>query len=178
MEYLRTFLYKGFLKKGMIILKEPSTDLIFMKMALKLAEQAEKEGEVPVGAVITQGQKVMASAFNQKETLTKATAHAEILAIEQVSSKLGNWHLNNCTIYVTLEPCPMCAGALVAARLKRLVYACKDPKSGAVHSLYQIPQDLRLNHQIEVHSGLLAEQSAKLLKEFFQKKRKNSSRSF
>lgn len=153
-------------------MKEQSTDLIFMKMALELAKQAEKNGEVPVGAVITQEQKMIASAFNQKETLTKAIAHAEILAIEQASSKLGSWRLNNCTIYVTLEPCPMCAGALVAARLKRLVYGCKDPKSGAVHSLYQIPQDLRLNHQIEVHSGFLAEQSTKLLKEFFHKKRK------
>ncbi|MDE0119560.1 MAG: tRNA adenosine(34) deaminase TadA [Bdellovibrionales bacterium] len=156
-------------------MKEPTTDFIFMKMALKLAEQAGKKGEVPVGAVITQEKKVIACAFNQKETLTKATAHAEILAIEQASSKLGSWRLNNCTIYVTLEPCPMCAGALVAARLKRLVYGCKDPKSGAVHSLYQIPQDLRLNHQIEIHPGLLAEESAKLLKEFFHKKRKTPS---
>ena len=159
----------------MFILKEQSTDLTFMKMALKLATQAEKRGEVPVGAVITQEQEVIASAFNQKEILKNATAHAEILAIEQASSKLGNWRLNNCTMYVTLEPCPMCAGALVAARLKRLVYGCKDPKSGAVHSLYQILQDPRLNHQIEVHSGLLAEPSAQLLKNFFYKKRTTPS---
>ena len=163
--------------KGVIILKEKPEDMIFMKMALKLAKQAEKKEEVPVGAVIVREQKVIASTFNQKESLTRATAHAEILAIEKASSKLGYWRLNDCTIYVTLEPCPMCAGALVAARLKRLVYACKDPKAGAVHSLYQIPQDPRLNHYIEIHSGVLEKQSTTLLKEFFRKKRKGSFRS-
>ena len=145
--------------------------MIFMNMALKLAKQAEKKDEVPVGAVIVQEQKVIASSFNQKESLTKATAHAEILAIEKASSKLGRWRLNDCTIYVTLEPCLMCAGALVAARLKRLVYACKDPKAGAAHSLYQVLQDPRLNHHIETHAGILENQSAELLKRFFRKKR-------
>lgn len=144
-----------------------------MKKALNLAEKAEKMGEVPVGAVLIYKNKIIASAFNQKESLKKATAHAEILAIEKASSKLGCWRLNDCTLYVTLEPCLMCAGALVAARLKRLVYACKDPKAGAVHSLYQITQDPRLNHYMDIHSGILQEESTQLLKEFFRKKRKS-----
>ena len=147
-------------------------DLIFMKEALKLAKQAEKQGEVPVGAVIVQNNKLIAQAFNQKEILQKASAHAEILAIEEASSTLKSWRLSDCTIYVTLEPCPMCAGALVAARLKRLVYACKDPKAGAVHSLYQITEDPRLNHQMEIQAGILEDESSSLLKEFFRKKRK------
>lgn len=143
-----------------------------MKEALKLALQAEKKGEVPVGAIIVQENKPIARAFNQKETLQKASAHAEILAIEEASSKLKSWRLSDCTIYVTLEPCPMCAGALVAARLKRLVYACKDPKAGAVHSLYQITEDPQLNHQMEIQAGILEDESSFLLKEFFRKKRK------
>ena len=153
-------------------LKEKPEDLIFMKEALKLASLAEKKGEVPVGAIIVHKNKAIAQAFNQKETLQKAFAHAEILAIEKASLKLKSWRLKDCTIYVTLEPCPMCAGALIAARLKRLVYACKDPKAGAVHSLYQITQDPRLNHQMEVHTGVLEEESSALLKEFFRKRRK------
>ena len=143
-----------------------------MKEAFKLAKKAEKQGEVPVGAVLVHKNQIIASAFNQKESLKKATAHAEILAIEKASSKLGRWRLNDCTLYVTLEPCPMCAGALVAARLKRLVYACKDPKAGAVHSLYKITQDSRLNHHVDIQSGILQEESTQLLKEFFRKKRK------
>ena len=153
-------------------MKEKPEDLIFMKEALKLAKQAEKQGEVPVGAVIVQNNKLIAQAFNQKENLQTAFAHAEILAIKEASLTLKNWRLNDCTIYVTLEPCPMCAGALVAARLKRLVYACKDPKAGAVHSLYQITEDPRLNHQMEIQAGILEDESSSLLKQFFRKKRK------
>lgn len=144
-----------------------------MKKALKLAEKAGEMGEVPVGALIVREDKIIAEAFNQKEFFKKATAHAEIFAIEQASLKLNDWRLNDCTLYVTLEPCPMCAGAILASRLKRLVYACKDPKAGAVHSLYQILEDLRLNHRVEVHQGTLAEESSKLLKNFFQNKRKS-----
>lgn len=153
-------------------MKKNPEDLIFMKEALKLAQQAEKQGEVPVGAVIVQKNKLIAKAFNQKESVQKAFAHAEILAIEKASLKLKSWRLLDCTLYVTLEPCLMCAGALVAARLNRLVYACKDPKAGAVHSLYQITEDPRLNHQVEIHAGVLEEESSNLLKEFFRKKRK------
>lgn len=156
-------------------MKEKTYDLTFMKEALILAKKAEKQGEVPVGAVLVHKNQIIASAFNQKESLKKATAHAEILAIEKASSRLGRWRLNDCTLYVTLEPCPMCAGTLVAARLKRLVYACKDPKAGAVHSLYEITQDSRLNHYVEIQSGILQEESTALLKEFFRKKRKNNN---
>ena len=151
-------------------MKEPD-DLIFMKEALELAKKAKAQDEVPVGAVIVCNNKIIASAFNQKESLKKATAHAEILALEEASRKLQQWRLNDCTLYVTLEPCLMCAGALVATRLKRLVYSSKDPKAGAVHSLYQITQDPRLNHRIDVSYGLLQEESSKLLKEFFREKR-------
>ena len=115
--------------------------------------------------------KVVARACNQKESLKKATAHAEILAIEQASRKLGRWRLQDCTLYVTLEPCPLCASALVAARIQRLVYGARDPKAGAIHSLYHITQDKRLNHQVDVSRGLMAEESSQLLKSFFRTKR-------
>ena len=154
-------------------MEENTRDRLFMKEALKWAKEAEKQGEVPVGAVLVHKNQIIASAFNQKESSKKATAHAEILAIEKASLRLNRWRLNDCTLYVTLEPCPMCAGALVAARLKRLVYACKDPKAGAIHSLYRITQDPRLNHRVDIHSGILQEESTALLKEFFRKKRKN-----
>lgn len=152
--------------------ENPKKDLLFMKEALKLARRAEEQGEVPVGAVLVHDQQIIASAFNQKEQFQTATAHAEILAINKASSKLKRWRLNDCTLYVTLEPCPMCAGVLVACRLKRLVYACKDPKAGAVHSLYEITEDPRLNHRVQVHSGPLQEECSKLLTNFFRKKRK------
>ena len=146
-----------------------------MKKAFKLAQQAEEEGEVPVGAVLVHSTgekpKVIAQTFNKKASLKSATAHAEILAIEQAGRKLNSWRLNDCVLYVTLEPCCMCAGAIVQARLKRLVYACSDPKAGAVHSLYQITQDLRLNHQVKVQNGVLKEESSQLLKNFFKRHR-------
>ena len=119
--------------------------------------------------------KVISSTFNQKESLTRATAHAEILAIEQASQKLSRWRLINSCLYVTLEPCLMCAGALLAARIKRLVYACHDPKAGAVYSLYRTLEDKRLNHQVNLTYGILNEESSLLLKNFFQKRRKNNT---
>ena len=142
-----------------------------MKQALELAKQAEKQAEVPVGALVVQNHKPITFAFNQKEQKKQATGHAEILAIEEASKKLGRWRLDDCDLYVTLEPCIMCAGVIVAARIKRLIYACRDPKAGAIHSLYQITNDPRLNHQVAVTEGLLAEESSQLLKDFFQKKR-------
>ena len=144
-----------------------------MKQALELAKQAEKQAEVPVGAVVVQNKRLIASAFNQKEQKKQATGHAEILAIEAASKKLGRWRLDDCVLYVTLEPCIMCAGAIVSARINRLIYSCRDPKAGAIHSLYQITSDTRLNHQVSVTEGLLAEESSQLLKEFFRKKRLN-----
>ena len=146
-----------------------SVDLVFMKKALQLAEEAKKQGEVPVGAVLVQKNQVIATGYNQ----SRATAHAEMEVIEKACQNLKTRHLLNCTLYVTLEPCPMCAGAIVLSRIKRLVYASKDPKSGAVHSLYQIPQDPRLNHRVEVQSGILQEPCSAILKKFFQEKRKS-----
>ena len=154
-------------------MKEPlKKDVFFMEKALALAKKAKEQGEVPVGAVMVYGGRIIAQAFNQKEMLKKATAHAEILTIEKACLKLNNWRLNDCALYVTLEPCPMCAGALVACRLKKLVYACKDPKAGAAHSLYRITQDPRLNHRVEVCHGILQEESSRLLKDFFRERRK------
>ncbi len=154
------------------------SDIFFMKQALKMAEQAKKQGEVPVGAVLVQNQTIIATGFNQKEQKGQATAHAEILAIEQACQQLNSWRLNGCDLYVTLEPCLMCAGACLQARLSRLVYACKDPKAGAIHSLYQTLQDKRLNHQVHITQGILHEESKQLLQSFFQAKRQMKSRKF
>ena len=145
-----------------------SEDLAFMKKAFQMAEEAKKQGEVPVGALLVRKNQVIATGYNQ----SRATAHAEMEVIEKACQKLKTRHLLNCTLYVTLEPCPMCAGAIVLSRIKRLVYACKDPKSGAVHSLYQIPEDPRLNHRVKVQSGILEKECSAILKKHFQEKRK------
>lgn len=155
-------------------MKELPNDIIFMKKAFLLAQKAQNKGEVPVGAIITYKNQIISSAFNQKEQQQIATSHAEILALKKASKKLKSWRLNACTMYVTLEPCTMCAGAIVAARLYRLVYACKDPKAGGVHSLYNIVQDPRLNHFVQVHSGVLKTQCSDILVDFFKQKRKNN----
>jgi tRNA(adenine34) deaminase len=139
-----------------------------MRLALAEAETALAENEVPVGAVIVHGQRVIAAAHNQREQLHDPTAHAEMIAITQAADALGSWRLAGCTLYVTLEPCPMCAGALVNARVARLVYGCLNPKAGAVATLYAIPTDARLNHRMEVTGGVLAEECAALLREFFE----------
>ncbi len=147
-------------------------DLIFMKRALELAQRAAKVEEVPVGAVVVSPEgKILGEGFNQPVHLKDPSAHAEILALREAAQKLGNYRLLGCTIYVTLEPCPMCAGALVYARLKRLVFGAHDPKSGACGSLYNLVQDPRLNHRLEVESGLLAEEAALLLRDFFRTRR-------
>jgi tRNA(adenine34) deaminase len=143
----------------------------FMRIAIEQARVAEENGDVPIGAVIVCENRIVGKAYNQREQLQDPTAHAEIIALTQAAAALGNWHLNGCTIYVTLEPCPMCAGALVLSRMDRLVYGCDDPKTGACKSLYNIVQDERLNHRLEVTSGVLAEQCSKLLQDFFQRRR-------
>lgn len=143
----------------------------YMRRAIELALAAEIEGEVPVGAIVVHNDKVIAQAHNLKERLQDPTAHAEILAIKQASQALGRWRLNECSLYVTLEPCPMCAGALVQSRLGRLFYGTKDPKSGAVHSLYQILTDPKLNHRVEVIGGVLQDSCANILTQFFRGKR-------
>ncbi len=146
-------------------------DSFWMGQALELAQQAGKKGEVPVGAVIVKADMQLAAAHNLREHSGNPIAHAEILAIQTASQKIGDWRLSDTTLYVTLEPCPMCAGAIVLARIPRVVYATSDPKSGAAGSLYNILQDERLNHQVELVSGILAEESSTLLKSFFMERR-------
>ena len=143
-----------------------------MELALAEAHLAADEGEVPVGAVIVSlDHGVIAQAHNQREQLQDPTAHAEMIALTQAAATLRSWRLEFCALYVTLEPCPMCAGAVVQARLPLLVYGCADPKAGYCGSLGNIPQDPRLNHRCAVEGGLLADESAGLLKQFFQAKR-------
>jgi len=144
----------------------------FMRRALAEAEQALAEEEVPIGAVIVRGDQVIASAHNQREQLKDPTAHAEMIAITQAAGALGDWRLADCTLYVTLEPCPMCVGAIVQARIPVVVYGATDPKAGAVHSLYQMLADPRLNHRAQTVPGVLAEQCGGLLTRFFQAQRK------
>jgi len=146
-------------------------DQEFMQVAIDQAKIAEENGDVPIGAVIVRNEQIIAKAYNQREQLADPTAHAEIIALTQAAAFLNNWHLNGCTIYVTLEPCCMCAGAMVLARIDRLVFGCDDPKAGACKSLYNIVQDERLNHKLEVTTGVLKEDCSKLLQDFFQKKR-------
>ena len=145
-----------------------------MRLALAEAEGALEHDDVPIGAVVVRGGEVVAAARNERELRADPTAHAEILALRAASEKLGTWRLNDCTVYVTLEPCPMCAGALVLARVARLAYGPPDPKAGAAYSLYNLVQDPRLNHQIEVTPGVLAEECAAVLGGFFAGKRKGS----
>lgn len=142
-----------------------------MELALSEARKAMAIEEVPVGAVLVHQGEVVASAFNQRERLQDPTAHAEMFAIREAAAKLQRWRLFGCTMYVTLEPCAMCAGALVLSRVERLVFATRDAKSGACGSLWQIPQDLRLNHRLEVVEGIGAEDSRQLLKSFFREQR-------
>jgi tRNA(adenine34) deaminase len=130
------------------------------------------EDEVPVGAVIVHEGRVIAAAHNQREQLRDPTAHAEMIAITQAAAQLASWRLEDCTLYVTLEPCPMCAGAIVQARIPRVVYGATDPKAGAVQSLFELLSDKRLNHQAEVVAGVLAERCGELLSKFFQQQRR------
>lgn len=142
-----------------------------MRMAIDQAYIAEENGDVPIGAVIVYENRVIARAHNQRQLLNDPTAHAEMIALTQASEAVGNWRLHGCTIYVTLEPCPMCAGALVLARVDRLVFGTDDPKAGACGSLYNIVQDGRLNHRLEMVSGVLQEDCRFQLQAFFQRRR-------
>ncbi len=144
----------------------------WMQQALKEAMKAAEEGEVPVGAVVVHNLMVVGRGYNRTEGLGDATAHAEILAIGAASETLGDWRLEDCTLYVTLEPCPMCAGAIVQARIPKLVFGAPDPKAGACGTLYNIVEDQRLNHVVEVITGVREEESSSLLKSFFQQLRK------
>jgi tRNA(adenine34) deaminase len=145
----------------------------FMREAIAMAERARSMDEVPIGCVIvdtTTGQ-VIAAAHNRRQTDRDPTAHAEILALREAATKLGRWQLTDCALYVTLEPCPMCAGAIVNARIPRLVYGCADPKAGAVRTLFTLCEDPRLNHRVEVQPNVLAAECANLLRSFFQYQR-------
>jgi len=152
----------------------------YMRQALREAALAGQVDEVPIGAIVIHhdpvsgDDRVIGSAHNQREQLHDPTAHAEMLAITQAAEALGNWRLERCTLYVTLEPCPMCAGAIVLARIPRVVYGATDPKAGAVTTLYRLLDDARLNHRAEVIGGVLATECGQLLSQFFAGKRKQA----
>jgi tRNA(adenine34) deaminase len=146
-------------------------DEYFMRLALQEAELALAENEVPVGAVIVFEGQVIAAAHNQREQLLDPTAHAEMIAITQAAAQRGSWRLEGCTLYVTLEPCPMCAGAILQARIPTVVYGATDPKAGAVQTLYHLLEDSRLNHRAAVVPGVLAEPCGQILTRFFQQQR-------
>ncbi len=147
------------------------TDDQAMRLALQEAAAAAVHGDVPIGAVVVRDGKVIAARHNERELTGDPTAHAEVLAIRDAAAEVGHWRLLDCTLYVTLEPCAMCAGALVNARIGRLVYAATDPKGGAVASLYELCSDPRLNHRLPVVAGLHAEQAGELLRSFFADRR-------
>jgi tRNA(adenine34) deaminase len=144
---------------------------LHMRTALAAAEQAAQIGEVPVGAVVVVKGEVLAVAHNQRETKNDPTAHAEIVALRAAAAALDSWRLVDAELYVTMEPCPMCAGAIVNSRVRRLIYGCDDPKAGAVRTLYQLLDDQRLNHRVEVVPGVLGLEAAALLKSFFSRLR-------
>ena len=146
---------------------------LFMQEAIELAKEAESIGEVPIGCVIVDDltTQIIGRGFNRRETDHDPTSHAEILALREAAKTRGHWRLTDCTLYVTLEPCPMCAGALVNARVPRLVYGCDDPKAGAVRTLFQLCGDRRLNHRVEVTSGVMADECSRLLQQFFRAQR-------
>jgi tRNA(adenine34) deaminase len=157
-------------------LSDPSHQFhtMHMEIALEEARLAEQEDEVPVGALIVSAKEgIIARAHNQRELLKDPTAHAEMIAITQAAQFLQSWRLENCILYVTLEPCPMCAGAIVQSRIPWVVYGCMDPKAGACHSLFNLLNDPRLNHRSRVVTGVLENECSSILSEFFQKKRHN-----
>lgn len=152
--------------------EQTKLDLMFMQRAYELAQQAEKHDEIPVGAVIVHQNKIIGEGFNQSIMLNDPSSHAEMNAVRQAGDYLNNYRLLDCTIYVTLEPCPMCAGLLVHSRIKRLVYACNDLKTGAAGSAFNLLESDQLNHQVEITSNILQEECSHLLSAFFKRRRK------
>ncbi len=152
-----------------------ASDSDWMQHALKLAERAQQEGEVPVGAVLVLNDEIIGEGWNRPIAAHDPTAHAEIMALRAGAEKLGNYRLNDTTLYVTLEPCVMCAGAMVHARIKRLVFGASDPKAGAIVSAFNILDSGRLNHHVEYAGGILSEECGGMLSRFFEARRKNSS---
>jgi tRNA(adenine34) deaminase len=149
----------------------PASDELWMEEALRTAQRALDAGEVPVGAVVVSQRRIVGRGWNRNITNSDPSAHAEILALRDAGRNLGNHRLGDCELFVTIEPCAMCAGAMIHARLKRLVYGADDPKAGAIHSVMQVMNHPQLNHRIEVRGGVLAGRSAELLQEFFRKRR-------
>jgi tRNA(adenine34) deaminase len=150
----------------------PVTHDHYMQLALQQAEEGFAASEVPVGCVIVRGEQVIAAAHDQREQLRDPTAHAEMIALTQAAQSVGDWRLEECTLYVTLEPCCMCAGAILNARVPRVVYGATNPKAGAVHTLYHLLDDERLNHRCQVVPGVLAAPCGELLTRFFQAQRR------
>lgn len=143
-----------------------------MELAIEEALQASREGEVPVGAVLVKGGQIMARNHNRTLSLNDPTAHAEILVLREGATRVGNYRLNGCELYVTIEPCPMCAGAIVQGRISRLIFGARDEKGGAVQSLYQLLNDPRLNHRVQVNEGVLADRCREVVQAFFHVRRK------
>jgi tRNA(adenine34) deaminase len=156
-------------------LEDLMRDEDFMREALRLAEKAYKADEVPVGAIVVRSGRIIARAYNQVELLKDATAHAEMLAVTQAEAAVGDWRLNECDLYVTKEPCVMCAGALVHVRMRRVIFGCSDPRSGAGGGLINLLQHPALNHHCEITAGILQNESAAILQDFFRKKRTTAS---
>jgi tRNA(adenine34) deaminase len=150
---------------------EPPGDEYFVREALRHAQKAYGAGEVPVGAVVVREGRIIARAYNQVELLKDATAHAEMLALTQAEAAVGDWRLTDCDLYVTKEPCAMCAGAIVHVRLRRLIFGCADPRAGAAGSVINLLQLPSLNHQCEITSGVLENECAAILQDFFRKRR-------
>ena len=150
---------------------EPSSDEYFMREALRMAQKAYDANEVPVGAVVVRESRIIARAYNQVELLKDATAHAEMLALTQAEAAVGDWRLIDCDLYVTKEPCAMCAGALVHTRVRRVIFGCKDPSAGAAGSVMNLLQMPGFNHQCEIASGVLQDECATILQDFFRNRR-------
>lgn len=154
--------------------KQTNNNIFFMQQALKCAQKAYCKDEVPVGAVIVKNNKIIAKGYNKNITLTDTTAHAEIIALRKACKKLKNYRLNDCSIYVTIEPCSMCTGALIHARIKNIYFGAKDIKTGACGSVFNIASSKKLNHNINVIGGLLEQDCAKIIRKFFKNKRENN----
>jgi tRNA(adenine34) deaminase len=150
---------------------EAPNDEYFMREALRMANKAAKADEVPVGAIVVRAGKIIGRAHNQVELLKDATAHAEMLALTQAEAAVGDWRLTDCNLYVTKEPCPMCAGAVVHTRIRRVIFGCTDPSAGAAGSVMNLLQMATLNHRCDIASGVLQTECAAILQDFFRKRR-------
>ena len=167
---IKNIIYKEF--RSMLKVDE---DMNFMQIALQLAQQAQENGEVPVGALVVQNGVIIGRGFNRSITAADPTAHAEVVAMRDAGKNLANYRLLDCTLYVTLEPCVMCVGAIFHARIKRVVYAATDPKTGACGSVIDLPSETRLNHHMQVTAGIMSTEASMLLKNFFAQRRNTAS---